>query len=303
LIRASDRQILHRFALPVTLSQNRYAAPHFVDDSRFVILGDFAQVEDSAGYAVLERQGSLPGSETVAISPDGRRAWIGDLGHHSISVLELESADCSPPGSGLAMFFPADGTNEDSTAGGVLTSQGNLQFTPGRVGQSFLLDGTNSLSTDWIGHFQDGAREMSLALYVKFADLAGEAVLIDWVGENPLRGFSLVKGVDNHLLLRSWPGGETLQSRTIMAAGTWYHLVLTRTDGDVALYVNGEADARGSSPPQLAPRIEGLFFGARASGRPSFRGQMDEILGYNRAMTDSEVKALYRMRETGPCRI
>jgi hypothetical protein len=30
---------------------------------------------------------------------------------------------------------------------------------------------------------------------------------------------------------------------------------------------------------------------------------MDEILGYNRAMTDSEVKALYRMRETGPCRI
>jgi hypothetical protein len=166
-----------------------------------------------------------------------------------------------------------------------------------------LLDGTNSLSTDWIGHFQDGAREMSLALYVKFADLAGEAVLIDWVGENPLRGFSLVKGVDNHLLLRSWPGGETLQSRTIMAAGTWYHLVLTRTDGDVALYVNGEADARGSSPPQLAPRIEGLFFGARASGRPSFRGQMDEILGYNRAMTDSEVKALYRMRETGPCRI
>jgi hypothetical protein len=31
--------------------------------------------------------------------------------------------------------------------------------------------------------------------------------------------------------------------------------VSTRTDRDVALYVNGEADARGSSPPQDLIRV------------------------------------------------
>jgi hypothetical protein len=77
------------------------------------------------------------------------------------------------------MFFSADGTNEDSVGGVVLNPRGSLRFAPGRVGQAFLLDGTNSLSIFRAGHFHDGAREMSLAFYVKFAGIKGERVLID----------------------------------------------------------------------------------------------------------------------------
>jgi hypothetical protein len=275
-----------------------------VDDSRFLIPGDSLLVEDAIEYTVLERSDvRLGGPGAVAFSPDGRRAWLGDSRNNSILVLELEGAECSPPRAGLSMFFSADGTNEDSVGGVVLSPRGSLRFAPGRVGQAFLLDGTNSFSTSRTGYFQAGAHEMSLALYVKFADVAGERVLIDWTGENPRRGFRLLKGDDNRLLFQSWPGGGTLQSKSVMAGGAWYHLTLTRTDREIVLYVNGEPEARGSSPPQFSQlRGEPLSFGARASGQPSFRGLMDEILGYNRALVASEVKALYQLRESGPCK-
>jgi hypothetical protein len=139
---------------------------------------------------------------------------------------------------------------------------------------------------------------MTLALYVKFAEIDGERVLIDWSGENPRRGIRLLKGGHNRLLFQSWPGGVTLQSETLMTEGAWYFLTVTRTAQETTLYVNGEPEAHSSSPVQFTARMERpLFLGASSSGQPSFRGLLDEVLGYNRALTGSEVRALYRLRE------
>jgi hypothetical protein len=218
LIRASDHSILHRFAFPVPPGEKQ-GAPCFVDNSRFLILGDPVLVEDAIEYTALERSDlRLDSRAAVAFSPEGRRAWLGDSLSNSILVLDLEGAECTPPRPGPSMFFSADGTNEDSVGGVVLSPRGSLRFAPGRVGQAFLLDGTNALSTSWTGYFQAGMHEMSLALYVKFAELAGERVLIDWAGGNQWCGVRLLKGDDNRLLLQSWPGGGTLQSKTLMSA-------------------------------------------------------------------------------------
>lgn len=55
LIRTSDRLILNQFAFPLVPRDGGNGAPHFVDDSRFLILGDSVLVEDAIGYRVLER--------------------------------------------------------------------------------------------------------------------------------------------------------------------------------------------------------------------------------------------------------
>jgi DNA-binding beta-propeller fold protein YncE len=139
LIRASDRLVLHQFAFSVTPHSDGYGRPYFLDDSRFLILGDSVLVVDAAKYTVLERSDVRPGgSDAVAFSPDGRRAWIGESGSNSVAVIDLDGADCSPPSSGLSMYFPADGTNEDSGGGTVLNARGSLRFAPAGSAKRFF---------------------------------------------------------------------------------------------------------------------------------------------------------------------
>jgi DNA-binding beta-propeller fold protein YncE len=299
LLRPSDRQILHTFEAPVGVAPAR-----FLDNSRFMLRGNEVSVVDAARYNVLERWNNGAGCSPTAIvfTPDGRRAYLG-CEQNKILVLQPEGAECSPPQPGLVMLYSADGTTEDAAGITELTPYGNPGYKPGRVGQAFFLDGSSYLSTPLTGNFKFALHDSTVALYVKFAGLAGEMTVADWTAENPRRGIRLLKSAGNRFALQSWPGGSSLESKTPVNPNIWYHLAVTRTGQDLTLYVNGEPEARGTPPqPFNALTQPSLFLGAQ-SGTPSFHGWLDEIAFYNLALTAEEVKTLYRLRESGPCKL
>jgi DNA-binding beta-propeller fold protein YncE len=300
LLRPSDRQILHTFELPVGSSPAR-----FLDNSRFLLLGDDASVVDAARYSVLERWNNPEdcGATDIAFTPDGRRAYLGCARSNTILVIQPESAECSPPQPGLVMLYSADGTTEDAVGVTALTSHGTPRFTPGRVGQAFFLDGSSYLSTPWTGSYQFGLQDSTLALYARFTGIESEMALADWTAEEPRRGIRLLKSAANHFVFQSWPDGSPLESKTSIRPDTWYHLVVTQTGQDLTLFVNGKPESHGTPPPPLNRLLERpLFLGAQ-SGIPSFHGWLDEIAFYNRALTAKEVEDLYQLRESGPCRL
>jgi DNA-binding beta-propeller fold protein YncE len=300
LLRASDRQILHTFELPVG------SAPWaFLDNSRFLILGNEVSVADAATYSILERWDNAANCDAAGIvfTPAGRRAYLGCAGNNSILVLQPESAECPAPQLGLAMAYSADGTTDDAAGVTELTFHGTPRFTPGRVGQAFFLDGSSYLSTSQTASYEYGFHDSTLALYVKFGAIEGEMVLVDWTADNPRRGIRLLKSPGNRFVFQSWPNGSPLESRTSVRPDNWYHLVVTKTAQDLTLYVNGKPELRGApslSFNTILPRP--LFLGAQ-SGIPSFHGWLDEIAFYNRALTSKEVEDLYQSRESGPCKL
>jgi DNA-binding beta-propeller fold protein YncE len=300
LLDPPGRQILHSFEFPVTSTPAL-----FLDNSRFLLLGNEVSVVDAARYGTLERWNNATdcGATGIVFTPDGRRAYLGCGRNNSIVVLQPESAECSGPQHGMAIYYAADGTTADSAGVAELTPHGNPRFTAGRVGQAFFLDGGSYLSTPWTGYSNVNAQESTLALYVKFAGIGGEMALADWTDENPRRGIRLLKSAGNRFVFQAWPDSGPLESHTLVTPDIWYHLVVTRTGQDLTLYVNGKPESHGAPPPPFNElKHPPLFLGAQA-GIPSFHGWLDEIAIYNRALTGKEVEDLYQLRESGPCKL
>jgi DNA-binding winged helix-turn-helix (wHTH) protein/DNA-binding beta-propeller fold protein YncE len=308
LFRSSDRRILRSFPLPVTANGTAW----FVDNSRFFVLGSSVTVADTSGGAIRERWEPGSGYYRGAVrAPDGRRIFIGSSVAAELQVLEIEDDGCSPPQMGLVHLYSGDGTMEDAANVTQLASHGRISFVPGRVGQAFFFDGvTGFLTSPRTSHYTFGTRDSTLGLYVKFASQRNEMVLVERMTADNTRGFGLIKSADNRLLFKvaTANGPVTLMSRSRAIDNHWYHLTVTKTDQDFALFVNGELEIKrslDSAPviPSASDVLVQLHFGARERSQSPLHGWLDEVVFYDRALAADEVKRLYQLRETGPCRL
>ncbi len=305
LVRPADRQLLRSFPFPVDTG----GPASFVDASRLLVPGAPVTVIDAASGTVRESWQPGPGQYQSAVATrDGRRVFLG--GNHDILILETEDQGCSPPQDGLAQFYSGDGTMEDTAAITGLTPRGNVSFVQGKVGQSFFFDGTGSLDGPWTANYSFGVQDSTLALYAKFASLRSEMSILEHMTTDRTKGFALLKTDDNRLLVEvgTANGLLTLASKKLVAGNRWYLLAVTKTDRDVAFYIDGELEDHhtfASSPYFLigSEFFERTHFGAGHGGRAPLHGWLDEIGFYNRAMSPAEVKALYQLRESGPCKL
>jgi sialidase-1 len=89
-------------------------------------------------------------------------------------------------------------------------------------------------------------------------------------------------------------------SRTVPVPGTfndgeWHHVALTRNEEELVMYVDG---VRGGSAGPVAGSVSddartGIRVGARVDGvNNPFRGRLDEVWLFDRALTADEVRAL-----------
>jgi Concanavalin A-like lectin/glucanases superfamily/Ig-like domain CHU_C associated/PKD domain/CHU_C Type IX secretion signal domain len=92
-----------------------------------------------------------------------------------------------------------------------------------------------------------------------------------------------------------FPGTTSATSGIIPTVNQWYHLVSTRDDNFIKLYLNGvlvaSAGTNGTTPYYGSPTF--LNIGARSSGGQQFNGTIDDVAFYSRALSDQEVLKLY----------
>ncbi len=72
----------------------------------------------------------------------------------------------------------------------------------------------------------------------------------------------------------------------------WYYIATTY-DGTHKLYVNGQLVAQNRVNKSLIYETMPVYVGANTPSAELFDGIIDEVRIYNRALSDSEIKALY----------
>jgi hypothetical protein len=235
---------------------------------------------------------------------------------------------CTEPPSGLVGWWPGDG-NANDIAGhenGKLT--GGITFAPGMVCKAFLLNGINgfvNLGTSHTFNVSDG--EFTVDAWVLFNTLshppgsngarpAGDMSIVDKMAPTPIDnadGWRLLKQ-DNNSFMWCFGGGSTngcqaaggvpttVLSTTKATTNTWYHVAGVKSSTEIAIYVNGVKEASQPLPVFTDSNSVGLLIGGNALHYAYFDGLIDEVELFNRALSDSEIQAIFSAFSAGKCK-
>ena len=86
---------------------------------------------------------------------------------------------------------------------------------------------------------------------------------------------------------------ELVLGRTSIPLRKWSHVVLVRSGGNAALYLNGSLDGSGPLPPTHALTPQ-LFLGGRSDQFANFEGRLDEVAIFDRALAPREIQAQFK---------
>lgn len=97
--------------------------------------------------------------------------------------------------------------------------------------------------------------------------------------------------LDTHpgTVLRSC-AGNCVSTKKNYSLNEWHHAVVTFDKGKVVLYIDGSPEGEGDVPSPLKGNQLSLKIGADSNGQNLFKGIIDEVKVYNRALTANEVK-------------
>jgi hypothetical protein len=226
---------------------------------------------------------------------------------------------CTPPPSGLVSWWPGDGNANDIISGNNGMVEGSVTFPAGEVAQAFSFDGTTAdVKVPASTSLNVGAGSgMTIDAWLNPASISEDAPLVEWntgttngahfwMSVNPpgVAGSLFANFVDtdgtSHIVYTS---------QSVLTANIYQHVALTydKTNGDVAIYVNGQPVSMTSTNLGIfTPQTTyDLYLGRRPAGAPSpalFSGQLDEVEIFNRALSSNEVAAIFNAGSAGKCK-
>lgn len=223
---------------------------------------------------------------------------------------------CAVPPNNMIAWWPADGHTVDITGlGHNGTLVNGATFGPGKVGRAFSFNGTTSYvqvpkSTAW----DFGSKDFTIDLWVNFTTVKDSGCLgcIDngFIADDegpfdiPKWIFTLSAGVLTFHINGPTVGPRFLaQTPFSPTPGTWYLVSVTKKSGTYTMWINGipsTATSQTDNTPIPPPNVP-LTIG-EAEGLGFVDGFIDEVEIFSRALTASEMLAIFRAGSTGKCK-
>ncbi len=205
---------------------------------------------------------------------------------------------------GLIVHFPFDqdegaqatAANDETYLGSV---QGPQWIEKGKLGGAYSFDGID----DQINLTKElpDSKELTVGVWLHYQGQGGDGgIFSDWgpAGGNDL--FFSLNGPSG-VYVRADKEGEKLSGTISFEKslfGDWYHLVWTMDSNESVIYVNGEKvgelRAGGSNIGHHGATIGIAHDGTRQT---RFRGNLDELMIWSRALTAKEVAELYTLQK------
>jgi hypothetical protein len=237
---------------------------------------------------------------------------------------------CSPLPGGAVGLWDAEGDAKNSLDASLGAINGGVQFVPGVVGQAFHFDGIDS--SVHIGHDTNlnvGLTSgFTIAAWINPTEVTKNHPLVEWaLPLVPVNGLNLWislpplhGGTGAGSLILDIPDLGTAETdhflstpQGLIQSNVWQHVAATydQSSGIAALYVNGTLLTRTNFGALNAYAYGDLWFGYNPVSKgwgPAvygeeihYQGAMDEISVFNRALSSSEIQAMFSAGNYGTC--
>ncbi|SEU25282.1 LamG-like jellyroll fold domain-containing protein [Stigmatella erecta] len=268
----------------------------YVDNTRtFYLAAARAELSGSVYTQVTDLENELNGLYTY----DRREIKVDPAPVKEINLAVIAAGAAA--GEGLA--YPGRGhwpLNEDSgtvshdTEGtSHLTLHGNTQWAAGRLQSALRFDGNGDFA-ETAAPVLNTQGDYSISAWVTLDKLPGNyATAVSQDGRQTANPFYLQYGQGAFAF--STPGDRRARHVVTPQLGRWYHLVGVRAGNELRLYVDGQRVAAATATAGT------VSTGPLAIGRAKYNGSntdywegaIDEVQAFGRALSDSEVSALY----------
>jgi hypothetical protein len=222
-----------------------------------------------------------------------------------------DSTEVPPPcvavPSGLVSWWPGDGNANDIQGSNNGALMNGATFAGGRVNQGFSLDGNSFVSVP--DSLSLKPQVLTIDAWIKTPGVGGALAtfIASKSGSADGQGyeFGLHSSGRLRFTLNDAVGGADLLGSTIVGDNMFHHAAATYDGVTMRIYVDGQLDAEKTiattivypdGPPFLIGGREYIFIPGH------WYGIIDELEFFNRALSQSEIQAIFNAGSAGRCR-
>jgi hypothetical protein len=226
---------------------------------------------------------------------------------------------CTPPPPGLIGWWRGEGDCLDQAGGNNGVLQNGATFASGEIGHAFAFDGANAYVKIPRAPILDVGNQVTIDLWMKadpsspigsrIAGLVGSGFFGMEISTAPA-GVFLFISTDNGAHFPTT--ADTSGQGAIFPAGEWHHVAGTYDGTNMQFYLDGQPYGNprlvsGAISPMLSSSFVTLGSEDGRTSCPScigtrhFSGLIDEVDIFNRALSASEIAAIYAAGASGKC--
>ncbi len=263
-------------------------------------------------FATITVTPTIPGSLTLSASVTGTEPdpnTANNTGSHTTTVTPTS---CSALPSGAAAWYRAENNGVDSAGPNFATATGGAAYTTGKAGQAFSFDGINGS----VNAPMSASLQLTTGLTIEF-----------WMKGDPSNGLNTccqglvatdmyaveIASSGIHFGL-STDNGVTQpfpsSGQVAISTNQWHHIAGTYDGATIALYIDGALAASTPHTGTISSNSGSLSIGSedgRSGACPAcvgtryYKGLIDEVTIYNRALSQTEVQTVYGAGTFGKC--
>ena len=222
-----------------------------------------------------------------------------------------QAPPCATPPAGMVSWWRAEGDTSDYAGSNSGIVQGGVAFAPGRVGQAFGFNGTNSYINVPSSPALKPTGPFTVEGWVNYnmlTDASGDAIITKGQDAEAAMDWSLVIGPGQKLVPCVNVAGRWafIYCASTLATGVWYHVAMVYDGSSIRGYVNGGLDgtkaASGTVQATDYPLRIGAYAPINGTGSKGYvNGRVDELSFYGRALSAAEIQAVYNAGSAGKC--
>ena len=208
----------------------------------------------------------------------------------------------------------------DGSTGEVVDQSGNYNGTtigvPNPSSDAVLNSSLNLSATgtdDWVNvpkEAIDGLDDFSIAVWFKTGVEKSQQEIFHALGNNTSDDEIEVYLIDDDKVrVKVRDEGDELDSNITLTDNQWHHLVVTRQDDDICLFIDGqlqECDDGARSGTLSVTRDNSVVigqeqddYGGDFSSRQAFEGKLDEFKIYDKKLSASDISTIYNNEQAG----
>lgn len=186
--------------------------------------------------------------------------------------------------------YKNNGTLLNATSATCFTSGACPNWVTGQFGNATGFDGIGDL-INITGFNQSNTTSFSVALWVKPNSTRTQGIIAKTTIPTNQRWRVFMNGAGGAIEFDATGDIGNVVSTTNLAAGTWYHIFGTYDGTNARIYVNGKFESSATASTMYNNNTNHIEIAPSETNR--FNGTIDEVMMWNRNLTDNEIAFVY----------